>query len=75
MVERRRADIETRVELSRLIGAPAGRVVIRREPCQQGDRIVVELAPGVVLPAEQMPASFKGFPVQYRKLVPLKIKR
>ena len=74
MTERRRVDIVTRAELSRLIGTPAGRAIVRREAGPQGDTIVVELAPGVVLPPDRKPASFKGFPVRYLKLLPLKIK-
>jgi hypothetical protein len=68
------ADLETRAELRRLIGVPPGRVVVRREPGPEGDRLVVELAPGVDLPPERRPATFKGFSVDYRRLVPLRIR-
>jgi hypothetical protein len=51
----------------------AATVVRRRAP--EGDILVVRLTAPGLLPADQRPAKFRGFPITYEVVKPMKIGR
>lgn len=71
----RKASLETRQELLQVLGAPLGSVTIARRPTSEGDALVVRMTSPSLLPTDQRPDWFQGFPVTYEVVPPLKIGR
>ncbi len=71
----RKADLQIRQELLNTLGVPKGAATVARRLTPEGDLLVVRLAAPGLLPADQRPARFRGFPVTYEVVRPLKIGR
>jgi hypothetical protein len=71
----KKADPQIRQELFDTLGVPKGAATVARRPTPEGDLLVVRLTASGLLPADQRPASFRGFPVTYEVVRPLKIGR
>jgi hypothetical protein len=71
----RKADLRIRQELLDTLGVPKGAATVARRPTQEGDLLVVRLTVPGLLPADQRPATFRGFSVTYEVVRPLKIGR
>ncbi|WP_262267367.1 hypothetical protein [Microvirga yunnanensis] len=71
----RKADLQIRRDLLDMLGAPKGAATVARRPTPEGDLLVVRLTAPGVLPADQRPARFRGFPVTYEVVKPVKIGR
>jgi hypothetical protein len=71
----RKADLQTRQELLETLGVPEGAATVARRPTSEGDLLVVRLTAPGFLPADQRPARFRGFPVTYEVVRPVKIGR
>ncbi|MXQ12414.1 hypothetical protein [Microvirga makkahensis] len=71
----RKADLQIRQELLETLGVPKGAATVARRPTPEGDLLVVRLTTSGLLPADQRPASFRGFPVTYQVVRPVRIGR
>jgi hypothetical protein len=71
----RKADLQIRKELLATLGLPLGAATVARRPTPEGDILVVRMATPGLLPADQRPARFRGFPVTYEVVRPVKIGR
>jgi hypothetical protein len=71
----RKADLQVRQELLDTLGVPKGAATVARRPTLEGDLLVVRLTASGLLPSEQRPARFRGFPVTYEVVRPVKIGR
>jgi hypothetical protein len=71
----RNADLSIRKELLVALDLPSGAATVARRPTPEGDLLVVRLTAPGLLPADQRPARFRGFPVTYEVVRPLKIGR
>jgi hypothetical protein len=71
----RKADLQIRQELLDTLGVPKGAATVARRPTPEGDLLVVRLTASGLLPADQRPARFRGFPVTYEVVRPLRIGR
>lgn len=71
----RKADLHIRQELLETLGVPKGAATVARRSTPEGEVLVVRLAASGLLPAGQRPARFRGFPVTYEVVRPLKIGR
>ena len=71
----RKADFQLREELLAALGLPLGAATIARRATAEGDVLVVRMTEPGLLPADQRPAKFQGFPVTYEVVRPLKIGR
>jgi hypothetical protein len=71
----RKADLQIRQKLLDLLAMPKGAATVARRPTPGGDLLVVRLTASGLLPADQRPARFQGFPVTYEIVQPLKIGR
>ncbi|WP_262028308.1 hypothetical protein [Microvirga sp. Mcv34] len=71
----RKADLQIRQELLETLGVPKGAATVARRPTPEGDLLVVRLTASGLLPADQRPARFRGFPVTYEVVRPVKIGR
>ena len=69
----RKVSQEIRQELLDTLGVPKGAATVARRPTPRGDLLVVRLTSPGLLPAEQRPARFRGFPVTYDVVRPVKI--
>jgi hypothetical protein len=69
----RKASLELCKELLNALGVPLGTATVARRPTPKGDILVVRMTVPGLLPADQRPASFRGFPVTYEVVRPLKI--
>lgn len=70
-----RATREIRKELLVSLGVPPGAATVARRPTPEGDVLVVRLTAADLLSVDQRPARFRGFPVTYEVVRPLKIGR
>jgi len=71
----KKADLQIRQELLDTLGVPKGAATVARRPTPEGDLLVVRLTASDLLPADQRPARFRGFPVTYEVVRPVKIGR
>jgi hypothetical protein len=71
----RTADVSIRKDLLIALGLPLGAATIARRRAPEGDILVVRLTASGLLPADQRPARFRGFPVTYEVVRPVKIGR
>jgi len=71
----RKADLQIRQELLETLGVPKGAATVARRLTPEGDLLVVRLTASGLLPADQRPARFRGFPVTYEVVRPVKIGR
>ena len=71
----RKADLRTRRELLETLGVPKGAATVARRLTPEGDLLVVRLTASSLLSADQRPARFRGFPVTYEVVKPVKIGR
>jgi hypothetical protein len=71
----KRADLQTRQELLDTLGVPKGAATVARRSMPEGDLLMVRLTASSLLPPDQRPARFRGFPVTYEGVRPLKIRR
>jgi hypothetical protein len=71
----RKADLQIRQELLETLGVPKGAATVARRPTPEGDLLVVRLTASGLLPADRRPARFRGFPVTYEVVRPVKIGR
>ena len=69
----RKADLAVRKELLDALGMPPGAATVGQRPSPLGDTLVVRMTAPGVLPANQRPTRFQGFPVIYETIPPLKI--
>ncbi len=69
----RKADLRIRQELLETLGVPKGAAIVARRPTPEGDVLVVRLTAAGLLSVDQRPARFRGFPVTYEVVRPLKI--
>jgi hypothetical protein len=71
----RKVSPEIRQELLDTLGVPKGAATVARRPTPEGDVLVVRLTPAGLLSVDQRPVRFRGFPVTYEVVRPLKIGR
>jgi hypothetical protein len=71
----RKADLQIHKELLAVLGLPPRAATIARRLMPDGGALVVRLAAPGLLSANQRLAWFKGFPVTYEVVRPLKIGR
>ncbi|KLK90880.1 hypothetical protein AA309_23470 [Microvirga vignae] len=71
----RKVSQKIRQELLDTLGVPKGAATVARRPTLEGDLLVVRLTAASVLSADQRPARFRGFPVTYEVVRPVKIGR
>jgi hypothetical protein len=71
----RKASLQIRQELLETLGMPVGAATVARRSTPEGDLVVVRLTASGLLPADQRPGRFRGFPVTYEVAKPVKVRR
>lgn len=69
----RKASLDLRKELLNALGVPLGTATVARRPTPMGDTLVVRMTVPELLPADRRPSQFRGIPVAYEVVKPLKI--
>jgi hypothetical protein len=67
------ASLAIRKALLDALGVPMGTATVARRRTQEGDTLVVRLIVPDLLPAERRPDCYRGFPVAYEIVGPVKI--